>query len=186
MLNLKLQNDDHVLVRGDRSGVGIAFLNLVRGIFPKIRVVGTTRNSRKKAQLLDAGYDNVVTDQDGQLQTDQKFSKVLELIGPLTVKDSFKDTLLSVIICSTGELGNQWYLDHFDPITDIATNGYLTSFYSGTINQKKLNQLFDTIEKYSISIKSERIFSLKEVPDAHRYLESSHSLGKVIVLNNHK
>lgn len=152
-------------------------------MFPQIKVVGTTRNDHKRPQLLAAGYDDVITDQDGQLQTDQKFSKFLELIGPLTVKDSFKHTLPGGIVCSTGELGNQWYLDQFDPIMDIVTNGYLTSFYSGTVNQEKLNQLFATIEKYAIDIKPEKIFSLKEVPDAHRYLESSHSLGKVIVLN---
>lgn len=182
-LNLKIHVDDKVLVRGGSSGVGIAFLNLVKAKFPQTMVCGTTRRADKKSDLLAQGYDQVVVDQDGRLQTKEQFDKVLELIGPATVKDTFKHVTEGGIVCSTGELGNEWYLPQFDPIMDIAPNSYLTSFYSGNVNQEKLDQMLQYVAQYHVSVHPEKIFSLKEVSKAHEYLASHHSLGKVVVLN---
>ncbi|MGM9891701.1 zinc-binding alcohol dehydrogenase family protein [Limosilactobacillus sp.] len=183
MLNLRLQASDHVLVRGATSGVGIAFVKLAKACYPGIQVAGTTRNPAKKDQLLDQGFDDVIADHDGQLQTDQKFDKVLELIGPATTKDSFKHVVEGGIVCSTGQLGNQWYLPEFDPIMDLAPNAYLTSFYSGNVDNTKLNDMLKLIEEKRVAVKPTKIFSLNELPQAHAFLESKKSFGKVIVLN---
>ena len=87
------------------------------------------------------------------------------------------------IVCSTGQLGNQWYLKEFDPIMDLAPNAYLTSFYSGNVDQEKLDRMLTFVARYQVPAHPEKIFSLKEVAKAHEYLASHHSLGKVIVLN---
>lgn len=183
LLNLQVQADDRVLVRGATSGVGTAFLNLLKAQFPHLWVSGTTRSKDKAAWLVKQGYDEVIIDRAGHLLTTQSFDKVLELIGPATVKDTFKHVREGGIVCSTGELGNQWYLEKFDPIMDIAPNGYLTSFYSGNVDQQKLNHLLSYIEKYHVTVKPAKIYSLAEVAQAHEYLESHHAFGKVIVLN---
>lgn len=182
MLNLKIDREDRVLVRAGSSGVGIAFLKLLKARYPHIFVAGTSRNLNKEKQLKEAGYDEVVVDQDGKLQTEEKFDKILELIGPKTMKDSFKHLNEGGIVCSTGQLGNQWYLEEFDPIIDLAPNSYLTSFYSGNVDQTKINQMLSYIEKYHIDASPEKVFNLAHVADAHRYLESSHSFGKVVVV----
>ena len=183
MLNLHLTAADHVLVRGGSSGVGIAFLKLVHASFTGIQVTGTSRHLDKKGQLLKQGFDGVVVDQNGHLQTDQTFDKVLELIGPATMKDTFRHVNEGGIVCSTGQLGHQWYLDQFDPIMDLAPNSYLTSFYSDNVDNDKLNQLLRVITDRQVDVHPTKIFKLDQVPVAHAYLESHHSLGKVIVLN---
>lgn len=152
--------------------------------YPEIYVAGSSRSLNKEKQMLDAGYDKVIVDQDGKLQTDEHFDKILELIGPKTIKDSFKHLIEGGIVCSTGQLGNQWYLDTFDPIIDIAANSYLTSFYSGNVDQKKINRMLDYIKKYGVDAKPEKVFDLKHVADAHRYLENSKSFGKVVVVED--
>lgn len=38
------------------------------------------------------------------------------------------------------------------------------------------------VKKYNVNAKPEKIFDLKHVPDAHRYLESKTSFGKVVVI----
>lgn len=182
LINLQIKKSDKVLIRGGTSGVGIAFLKLIKGKYPKIFVAGTSRSLKKEKEMTNIGYDRVVIDQDGELQTNEKFDKILELIGPKTVKDSFKHTNEFGIVCSTGELGNEWYLNNFDPIMDIAPNSYLTSFYSNNVNQAKINQLLEYIEKYHVDAKPEKVYDLAHVADAHRYLESSHSFGKVVVV----
>ena len=183
LLNLRIQSGDKVLVRGGTSGVGTAFVNLVKAKDPQIHIAGTTRSHDKEQLLIQSGYDEVILDQDGKLQTTEEFARVLELIGPATIQDTFQHVYEGGIVCSTGQLGNQWYLEHFDPIMDIAANGYLTSFYSGNVNQQKIDDLLRYVEQYDVQVKPEKIYSLSEVPEAHRYLASHNSLGKVIVLN---
>lgn len=183
LLNLRIQSGNKVLVRGGTSGVGTAFVNLVKAKDPQIHIAGTTRSYDKKQLLIQSGYDEVILDQDGKLQSTEEFDRVLELIGPATIQDTFQHVHEGGIVCSTGQLGNQWYLEHFDPIMDIAANGYLTSFYSGNVNQQKIDDLLRYVEQYDVQVKPEKIYSLSEVPEAHRYLASHNSLGKVIVLN---
>lgn len=184
MLNLKIAKDDKVLVRAGTSGVGVAFVKLLKAKYPDIYVAGSSRSLKKEKQMLDVGYDEAIIDQDGELQTDKKFDKILELIEPKTIKNSFKHLIEGGIVCSTGQLGNQWYLDKFDPIIDIAANSYLTSFYSGNVNEEKINHMLDYVKKYDVDTKPERVFDLKHVADAHRYLENSKSFGKVVVVED--
>ena len=58
-------------------------------------------------QLLQAvGFDEVITEADGKLQTDQSYDKILELVGPATLCDSFTRINEYGIVCNTGQLGN--------------------------------------------------------------------------------
>lgn len=182
LLNLKIKPSDSILVRGGTSGVGIAFTKLIKAQYPQIQVAGTSRSFAKAEAMKKVGYEEVVVDKDGELQTPKKFDKILELIGPKTIKDSFKHTNEGGIVCSTGELGNEWYLNHFDPIMDIAPNGYLTSFYSNNVDQSRINEMLAYIEKYHVDVKPEKVFDLAHVADAHRYLEGHNSFGKVVVV----
>lgn len=180
--NLRLTIDDQVLIRAGGSGVGIAALQLIKAKFSQIKVAGTTRHQSQVQILLDQGYDQVVIDQNDVLQTDQKWTKILELIGATTMKDSFKHLQAGGIICNTGELGGQWYLQEFDPIEALAPDSYLTSFNSGNVNEQRLNEMFDYVKAYQMTVKPVKIFRLDQLPEAHEYLESQNGFGKVIVL----
>lgn len=78
----------------------------------------------------------------------------------------------------------QWYLEDFDPIFDIKANSYLTAFYSGNVDDDKLNEMLAYIDSNDTPVRPEKVFSLDEIQDAHRYLDSSHSFGKVVVVNH--
>lgn len=43
-------------------------------------------------------------------------------------------------------------------------------------------EMLDFVRDYNVDAKPEKIFSLEQVPDAHRYLESSDSYGKVVCM----
>ena len=181
-LNLRIGEGDKVLVRGGTSGVGVAFLRLVKGKFPGVSVTGTTRSAKKAGLLKQAGYDDVILETDGKLQTEERYTKVLELIGPATLMDTFAHTAEGGIVCSTGQLGHQWTIEGMDPIMDLPANGYLTSFYSGNVDGTKLQAMLDYVEKYRVDAAPARVFSLEQVPEAHAWLESGESLGKAVVL----
>ena len=182
MKNLRIDADDRILVRGGSSGVGVAFLRLLKAKCPEVFIAGSTRSMAKAEIMTKEGFDEVIAEQDGELQTEEQFDKVLELVGPATMKDTFLHVSEGGTVCSTGQLGGEWYLNGFDPITDLPSNGYLTSFYSDNVDGRKLQEMLDYIAKYDVNAAPEKIFSLKDVPEGHKYLESSRSFGKIVVL----
>ncbi len=181
--NLRINENDKVLVRGATSGVGYAFLKLLRGRYPNINCVGTSRSENKRALLEKVGFDEVIIDQDNVLQTDESFDRILDLIGPAAILDTFKHINKQGIICITGLLGNKWSFD-FEPLEELPNSTYLTIADSSDRNQTDVSDLFSYIEKYHVNVKPEKIFSLDDIQEAHRSLESSNSFGKVVVCPN--
>ena len=180
---LRIAPQDRVLVRGAGSGVGVAFAQLLKAQFPHIVLHGSTRNPVKATRLQAVGFDEVITEADGKLQTDQRYDKILELVGPATLRDSFSHINEHGIVCNTGQLGNIWYVNDFDPIVELKNNSYLTAFYSGNVSQAKLDAIFDYIRQFNVKILIERVFTLEQVPEAHRFLQSADGFGKVVVVN---
>ncbi|MCC6107418.1 MAG: hypothetical protein LIV26_06545 [Atopobium sp.] len=87
--NLKVEDADHVLVRGATSSVGIAAARLPVAAYPALDLAGTTRNLAKDELLRRGGCRRIIEDRDGVLQTDGHLDKVLKLIGPATLHDTF-------------------------------------------------------------------------------------------------
>ena len=177
MQNLQIKPTDTVLVRA------AAFLRLVKAQYPTLRVVGSIRgnNTEKTAVLLGLGYDAIIADNNNVLATDECFDKILELVGPASIKDSFAHIKEYGIICATGLLGGKWYLEDFDPTRDLLHNAYLTTFYSGSVNAEKITQLFGYIDEHDVPVAPEKVFALEEIVAAHQYVESSAGYGKVVV-----
>ena len=180
---LRIAPQDRVLVRGAGSGVGVAFAQLLKAQFPHVVLHGSTRNPAKATRLQAVGFDEVITEADGKIQTNQSYDKILELVGPATLRDSFSHINEHGIVCNTGQLGNIWYVNDFDPIIELKNNSYLTAFYSGNVSQAKLDAMFDYIRQFNVKILIERVFTLEQVPEAHRFLQSADGFGKVVVMN---
>lgn len=72
-------------------------------------------------------------------------------------------------------------MNDFDPIIELKNNSYLTAFYSGNVSQAKLDAMFDYIRQFDVKILIERVFTLEQVPEAHRFLQSTDGFGKVVV-----
>ena len=168
---LRIVPQDRVLVRGAGSGVGVAFAQLLKAQFPHVVLHGSTRNPAKAARLQAVGFDEVITEADGKL------------VGPATLRDSFSHINEHGIVCNTGQLGNIWCVNDFDPIIELKNNSYLTAFYSGNVSQAKLDAMFDYIRQFDVKILIERVFALEQVPEAHRFLQSADGFGKVVVMN---
>ena len=180
--NLRIEDGHTVLVRGGASGVGIAFLRLMRAQFPHMYIVGSTRRAEQRTRMLAAGYSDVVIEEDGILRTDERYDRILELVGPAVMKDSMKHLARGGILCNTGLLGGKWDLEGFEPIGDLAEDAYLTSFYSGNVHEEHLSELFAYIRQYKVPVRPERVFTLSDTAEAHRWLEGRDGFGKAVVL----
>ncbi|KRK39628.1 zinc-binding dehydrogenase [Loigolactobacillus bifermentans] len=180
---LQLNKNDTLLIRGATSGVGIAAAKLARALHPNITLIGSTRHLEKQVQLKAAGFDHVILDQNNQLQREQTtFTKILELIGPLTMQDSLQALARQGIMCVTGELGGVWTADGFDPISQIPSGAYLTGFSSDNITEAQFQTLLDLIVQHQIDVTPTRVFDLAHTGAAQAFLEQQTSFGKVVVL----
>lgn len=183
LLNLKLSQNDTLLIRGATSGVGVAAIKLAKAMAPGIKVYGTTRNLDKADELKAVGFDGVIEDRANQLQiNEQRFNKILELVGALTLVNSMKFINEGGITCITGELGGIWSIPDFDPISVIPSGTYLTDFSSDSVTETRFNDMLKVIEAHQLDVSPTKIFDLDHTGDAQAFLDSQKSFGKVVVL----
>ncbi len=181
---LQLTSRDTLLIRGGTSAFGLAAIQLAKST--GATVLATTRNEEKRELLTCQGADIVLTD-DGTLPQQllkiypEGVSKILELIGPLTLRESTQLASYHGIVCSTGILGKTGVLNNFDPIKDIPNGVYLTGFFSNYPTQAVIDDIFDMIERNNLRPAVSQVFSLEEIGIAHRLMENNLAKGKVVI-----
>ncbi|GEO69293.1 zinc-binding dehydrogenase [Levilactobacillus acidifarinae] len=182
--SLQIQPHDRILIRAATSGVGVAAAKLIHALAPQAQIVGTTRSAKKVTALKALGFTDVLVTPDpiNLPDTHGNFDKIVDLIGGRAIRDSLNRLNEFGIVNSTGELGGEWTIDGFDPITDIPNNRYLTGFASSEVAPDDLQNLLDFITDHHVDVHPAKVFDLAHTADAHRYLESGQSLGKVVVL----
>ena len=185
VMSLQLSSKDTLLIRGGSSTVGIAAIQLAKAIGAK--VVATTRSERKGELLLQYGADDVILEGD---DFRRRFlsrypagaTKVLELIGASTLRESLRLTAYHGIICHTGLLGGVYGLKNFDPIKEVPTGVYLTGFYSNSPSQEQIDGMMSLIEKGRIRPVIAECFPLDRISDAHLLAEQRGQIGKIVVM----
>lgn len=183
-LSLQLNEGDTLLVRGGTSTVGLAAIQLGKAIGAK--VIATTRSEQKAELLRNTGADGVVTEgEDFRRRFLAEYphgaTKVLELIGASTLRESLRITSVHGIVCHTGLLGNVFSLKDFDPIKEIPSGVYLTGFYSNNPTQKQIDGMMGLIEAGGIHPVKAAKFALEEIAEAHKMAETRGQVGKIVV-----
>ncbi|MCY9668888.1 zinc-binding alcohol dehydrogenase family protein [Paenibacillus alginolyticus] len=185
-VSLKLMKGETLLIRGGTSSVGLAALQLAKSV--GATVLSTTRSIDKAEYLKQVGADYVLLDDDSL--SEQLFAiaptgvnKVLELVGTTKLKHSLSLVSENGILCMSGILGNEWEIEHFEPLVDIPTGVYFTAFTSETIKEQLLVELFNHIEKYAIQVPIAQVFTLDQIDKAHLLMESNAANGKIVVTN---
>ncbi|WP_315515496.1 zinc-binding alcohol dehydrogenase family protein [Leptotrichia wadei] len=182
--SLKLKEGETLLVRGGTGSVALAAIQLAKAI--NVRIIATSRSASKEQFLKEKGADEVIVGNENFDENLKKLfpdgvDKVLELIGRPTLKSSLKSVKQGGIVCMTGCLGG-WIIEDFEPLVDIISESYLTSFDSTNVNKNTIKEMFEFIEKYNIKPCISKIFTLDEISLAHKYLESNSANGKVIIM----
>jgi len=184
--SLQLVSTDVLLVRGGTSAAGLAAIQLAKSI--GATVLASTRKESKRELLIKQGADHMLIE-DGTLAPKLKqlypqgISKILELIGPSTLYESMSLLRLHGIVCVTGILGKKATIDNFYPIKDIPTGIYLTGFVSNSPSQFIIDELFTYLGDYNLHPLIARTFSLEEIAEAHKLMESNEANGKIVVVN---
>lgn len=177
---LLLQKGDTLLVRGATSTVGLAAIQLAKAIGAK--VIASSRRESSFEKLKAVGADYCVID-DGNLAAviAGKPNKVLELIGPATLSDSMACVSRPGYVCNTGILGNQFTIEHFDPIKMIPNGVFLTGFFSNYPTQKAIDGILHLLEASDQKPLYSKVFTMDEISTAHSLLEKGGAGGKIIL-----
>ncbi|MCR4765128.1 MAG: zinc-binding dehydrogenase [Bacteroidaceae bacterium] len=181
---LQLQATDTLLVRGATSTVGQAAVQLGKAM--GATVIAAARRAASFQALKELGAHHCIIDDEHISQQCLPVvpNKVLELVGPKTLHDSLRTVSRPGYVCSTGILGNQFTVDHFDPIKYIPNGVFLTGFFSNYPTQQAIDALFDLISRAAILPQYAQIFTLDEIVQAHTLLEQGGAGGKIILKIN--
>ncbi|KAF9067607.1 alcohol dehydrogenase zinc-binding domain protein [Rhodocollybia butyracea] len=184
--SLKIQKGERLLIRGGTTSVGLAALGIAKS--HGLTVCSTTRQPSRKSSLKEAGADEVIIDTGSifsEVASTKKFDKVLELIGTATLADSLKCTVGGGIVCMTGIVGNEWTLKEVSPFEFIPENGVCLTRYGGSPTdflRTPFKELLQQVADGSLKVHIGRVFSLKDVVEAHQCMEENSANGKIVLL----
>ena len=174
---LKLKKEDTLLIRGATCALGYATIKLAKALGCK--VIGTTHNE-EKLSLLDE-CDKAIIDE-GNLSKRVKADKILELIGPKTLRDSLKCLNKDGIVCQTGLLGKVYLMDGFDPIKEIPNGCYLTGFFSNYPSQEIIDSMMGYINKYKINPTYGEVYNFADIKQALIDIDNHKVDGKTVIV----
>ncbi len=183
-LSLQLSEKDILLIRGGTSSVGIAAMQLAKAI--GATTISTTRSGEKADLLRKYGTDDVILEgKDFGHRFLERYptgaTKILELIGASTLRESLRITAMHGIVCHTGLLGDVFGLKDFDPIKEIPSGVYLTGFYSNTPTKEIIDDMMHLIDSAKIRPIIARQFLFDQIADAHNLAEQRGVIGKIVV-----
>ena len=186
-LALNIQKGETLLIRGGTSSIGMLAAQVAGNM--GLTVMATTRNPQKERKLLENGAAHVLID-DGNLKDKvraiypQGVDKVLELVGAVTLKDSLQCARPGGVVCMTGMLSESWSIPDFAPVEFIPAAVHLTVFDSGQLRSPApvFQEFIDLVAAGRIRLRIGKVFSLNEIVEAHRFMESNRADGKIVVL----
>jgi NADPH:quinone reductase-like Zn-dependent oxidoreductase len=181
--SLRIRKGERLLIRGGTTSVGLAAASIAKnhGVY----VASSTRKQENEGVIRESGADEVVLD-DGKIaeKIGEKFDKVLELVGTMTLEDSLRCVKEGGSVCMTGMVGNQWELEKFSPMDKIPTAVSLTTYSGGTEDfiAMPLEELVTQIQEGRLKVKVGKVFKLEEIVEAHSCMEENRAGGKIVVL----
>lgn len=177
--SLQLKKEDTLLIRGATCALGYACIQLANAL--GCTVSATTHKVEKMELLKKYDVDEILFD-DGRLgESELKFTKIVELVGAKTLRDSLHMVKKGGIICQTGILGGVFALNIFDAIKDIPNGVYLTGFHSNYPTQKDVNDIFNFINKHKLQPLVGSIYDFSNIKEACKSLDEGKVNGKIVI-----
>lgn len=184
---LHLQAGQQVLIHGGTSTVGLTAIAIAHQL--GATVIATTRNATRADLLHRVGADHVVIDDDTLSDAVRAIAAdgldaVLEFVSAAALPDMLGLTRSGGTVCFVGALSGEWTIPDFSPFT-IPNGVYLTSYAgdAGDLPAEALSSYLDAIEAGTMNIViSDTYTGLDQVAAAHQDFESTHRVGKRVVV----
>ena len=188
---LRLKKDDRLLIRGGTTSVGLAAAAIAKsyGTF----VAATTRKPERERLLRANGADQVFIDNgaiEDQVKQTGLFTKVMEMVGVTTVRDSLQCVEEGGIVCMVGSVSGKWaFEDEFSPMVSIPTAVSLTAYHSSAkaMVETPLDEIVDRLGTEGIKTLIGKVFvGLDKINEGHQCMDEDKAGGKIVLLIDDK
>lgn len=189
--NLGISGGDTLVIRGATSALGQAALNLA--VEAGARVIATTRNRERMAQLQAMGAERVELEGPElsrriRAHVPKGCDAVLELVGNSTLLDSLAMLRRGGHLCLAGFLGGLNPISSFNPLQQMPSGvhfSFFGSFVFGTaefpLSDVPMQAIVNSAAAGRLQAKPARVFGFEEIQEAHRVMESNQANGKLVV-----
>ncbi len=186
-----IQRGDSILIHAAAGGVGLLLVQIAKhlGAF----VIGTVSNEEKEQMAKRAGADEVILytkkdflDETQRITAGKGVSAVYDSVGQTTFERSVECLkprgYLVLFGQSSGPVGP------FSPSLLAKGSYFLTrpslGHYTATREEllNRSNEVFEWVKSGAMKIRIDRTYPLEKAADAHVYLESRASTGKILLL----
>jgi NADPH:quinone reductase-like Zn-dependent oxidoreductase len=173
----KLQPGQSVLINGASGGVGTFAVQIAKAL--GARVTGVCRE-RNVDIIRSLGADDVVDyTREDFTQNSQRYDLILDNAASHSFSEMMRVlTPQGRIVPNSGHGGMGYVFKAFLLAPFLRP---LESMYVAVANGKDLTQLKEWIETGKVKPVIDRIYPLRETPEAFRYLEKEHARGKVVI-----
>jgi NADPH:quinone reductase-like Zn-dependent oxidoreductase len=186
----KITSQDAVVIPGASSSVGLAAIQIANAVGAKS--IALTRTSAKRQQLTAAGAKYVIATEEEDWLTEidkitggQGARVVFDPVGGPTLSQLIKAMSFQGLLYLYGALSDQaTTLPVLDLIGKIITiKGHNIWVTSGDPTRQKaaVDFVINGLDTGTLKPVIDRVFAFDEIRDAHRYLEASGQVGKIVV-----
>jgi len=178
-----LQPGQKVLVNGASGGVGTFTVQIAKAFGAEVTGVCSTRNL---ALVQSLGADHLVDyTQEDFTQNGQHYDLIVDTVGTHSLLE-YRRVLNpkgSLVIVGSTSVGD-WIGFLVTPLDAIILSKFVSQKFIpflAELNPKDLTILGELMQSGKMTAVIDRRYSLKEVPEAMRYVEAGHARGKVII-----
>lgn len=185
-----LGKGDAVIITAASSSVGLAAIQITRRLGGT--AIATTRGAAKKQALLDAGADHVIVT--GEEDLPRRVREITDGGGARLVFDAVAGPFVEKLARAAAPGGLLFTYGSLSlaptpfPLVDAMNKGLSLRGYTLfeiTSHPEKLARgrqfVYDGLNTGAFKPLIAKTFSLDEVADAHRYMESNEQVGKIVV-----
>jgi len=185
-----IKEGDYVLISAASSSVGLAAIEIC--LYHKALPIATTRTSKKKQQLLEAGAHAVVVTDEEDLESEvnkitngKGVNYVFDPVSGKFLKEAAKVTAHGGTIFEYGALSKQPCLY---PLFESLQKGLIVRGYTlfeitsdATRMEKGKKYVFDRLKEKAFNPIIDKSFPLSKIQEAHKHMESNTQTGKIVV-----
>jgi len=179
----EIQPGQRVLINGASGGVGLFAVQIARSFGAEVTGVCSTT---KMDMVHSIGADHVIdyTNEDFT-RSAQQYDLVLDMVGNRSLTQLRRAlTLRGTLVLVGGEGGDRWMGTLSRSMQALAVSPFVSQRLRpvlGAANTQDLQFLKQLIEAGKVRPVVDRTFSLSEVPDAIRYLNTGRARGKIVI-----
>jgi NADPH:quinone reductase-like Zn-dependent oxidoreductase len=185
-----IQKGDFVLITAASSSVGIAAIEIANA--EGAISIAATRTAKKKSALLAAGADHVVVTDEEDIAA--RVAEITGGVGARVVFDPIGGPGVTALAESAARFGTVFVYGALSPeptpyplfvclMKSVKIQGYtlfeLTT--DATLLERATRYINERIESGALHPRIDRVFPLRDIVEAHRYMEQNEQIGKIVV-----